>query len=56
MNFRRNRTPPSQYELIERETAFVPMRVRNAREWTRELRAEREALSLRHFLRAQGHP
>ena len=30
--------------------------VRNARPWTPEFRAEREALSLIHFLRDQGQP
>ena len=46
MNFTRNRSPPSQYELIDRETAFVP----------KALRAEREFLSLIHFLRDHDKP
>ena len=32
------------------------MKLWDARPWTPELLAEREALSLLHFLRAQGHP
>ena len=32
------------------------MKLSNARRWRPELRAEREALSLIHFLRDQGQP
>ncbi len=32
------------------------MKIWDARPWTPELRAEREALSLIHFLRDQGQP
>ncbi|MCX7418991.1 MAG: hypothetical protein NT013_05565 [Planctomycetia bacterium] len=33
-----------------------PAKVRDARPWAPELRAEREVLSLIHFLRDQGQP
>ena len=56
MNFSRNLSPPSQYELIDREIAFFSMKGWDTRPWTPELRAEREALSLIQFRRDQGQP